>query len=469
MRRRARWVLLGAIGVVACLVVAHNILDSITERRRDESVARLQEKLAALVPELQPGGDENDQQGTPAQKQQTGSASEDGTGDAQDSAARWKQLFDLMDERLDYENNPDWANVLEVLWALRDEDKHLSDCTPEELAQMEAFLKANRDLVREIYALVEQGVPALAVELSGEVDDKRHLMLDHWWDVTSCCRLLALDAIVNSKRQNCPDAVKAVIAWMKLSDRLPFGYEPRVYPIQTVKEALYEVFVRETLPPELTQALLAQLEDSGSQRVFAERLGREASYQLQWVSDLPRSFHEDYGAAPFSTAQTYLLVCGTVAQPWLNMDVQVFADTTGQVLELTDLPYHKAEPQLARINEELDNRPLGRYRAWWGARDMVQNKFLKRAYDEAQLDLARLAVVLEQHRARHGQYPDTLDAVAPDLSGSLPLDPFTGEPYRYEPSVDRFQLYSAGPNRIDDGGRQGTRDGDIAWRGRDEE
>jgi hypothetical protein len=81
------------------------------------------------------------------------------------------------------------------------------------------------------------------------------------------------------------------------------------------------------------------------------------------------------------------------------------------------------------------------------------------------LDLMQMGILVEQHRARTGSYPESLDAIAPELGGSLPADPFTGEAYQYQPSDDGFLLYSVGMNRIDDGGRHEFGSGDIVWRG----
>ena len=86
------------------------------------------------------------------------------------------------------------------------------------------------------------------------------------------------------------------------------------------------------------------------------------------------------------------------------------------------------------------------------------------ARHEAQLDLMRIGLTLEQHYATHGVYPPSLDEVSYVLGG-VPVDPFTGEAYRYLPEADSFTLYSLGRNFEDDGAWPNFRDGDIVWRG----
>jgi hypothetical protein len=91
------------------------------------------------------------------------------------------------------------------------------------------------------------------------------------------------------------------------------------------------------------------------------------------------------------------------------------------------------------------------------------------AHFEAALDLMRIGISVEQYRASTGSYPATLDAIASSIGGTVPVDPFTGQPYRYQPSSASFLLYSVGPNLTDDGGTVDRRAGDIVWRGQEKE
>lgn len=65
-------------------------------------------------------------------------------------------------------------------------------------------------------------------------------------------------------------------------------------------------------------------------------------------------------------------------------------------------------------------------------------------------------------RRRPAGFP-TLDAVAHYFGGHVPVDPFTGEPFRYVPGQDGFRLYSVGGNLKDDGGEEKAH-ADIVWR-----
>lgn len=75
--------------------------------------------------------------------------------------------------------------------------------------------------------------------------------------------------------------------------------------------------------------------------------------------------------------------------------------------------------------------------------------------------LADIGYALAAFNAEHGRFPDTLDALVPDLLPAVPLDLFSGDSLRYELKEDGFLLYSVGENGIDDGGlRDGRTDAD---------
>ena len=74
-------------------------------------------------------------------------------------------------------------------------------------------------------------------------------------------------------------------------------------------------------------------------------------------------------------------------------------------------------------------------------------------FTQSSLDLARVACALERYRLMHGEYPETLDTLAPQFIGKLPHDVINGQPLHYRPTDDgQFILYSVGWNEKDDGG-----------------
>jgi hypothetical protein len=79
---------------------------------------------------------------------------------------------------------------------------------------------------------------------------------------------------------------------------------------------------------------------------------------------------------------------------------------------------------------------------------------MKVARIQAQVDLARVACALERYRLANGNYPETLDPLAPQFIAPLPHDLINGQPLHYHRTDDgKFILYSIGWDEKDDGGK----------------
>ena len=128
--------------------------------------------------------------------------------------------------------------------------------------------------------------------------------------------------------------------------------------------------------------------------------------------------------------------------------------------ELEALTYHEAIPGHHMQNAiALEEAAIPRFRRsgyftaygeGWGLYSERLGKELG-FYADPWSEFGRLA--LELHRARHGRYPELLQALVPGELAELLPDPFSGEPlvYRLEPD-GTYVLYSVGSDLFDDGG-----------------
>ena len=73
--------------------------------------------------------------------------------------------------------------------------------------------------------------------------------------------------------------------------------------------------------------------------------------------------------------------------------------------------------------------------------------------DQANLKLTQVAAALAIYRIDHGEYPAALAELETDgILQSVPNDPFTAAPFRYERRREGYLLYSLLQNRTEDGG-----------------
>jgi len=118
-----------------------------------------------------------------------------------------------------------------------------------------------------------------------------------------------------------------------------------------------------------------------------------------------------------------------------------------ELLRLAPRPYHEVADRVEELCTALpEDGSLLSVRCHWVAalRDSAR-RFALQADHEAHIDVTMLAIRLERFRARHGAYPDTLDALAADAGEALPKDPRSGRPYGYRLTEHRFDLYAPGP------------------------
>jgi hypothetical protein len=130
--------------------------------------------------------------------------------------------------------------------------------------------------------------------------------------------------------------------------------------------------------------------------------------------------------------------------PLAMQDVAAYVEAIGDFLRVAERPYHETRGELDALV-----RKHGEFAPWYASqsKDLVRGiPGLTRtmAKSEAKMSMAKVALELERHRAQHGEYPATFDA----LKAPPPRDPFTGQPFAYRKEGGGFILESPGaPDR----------------------
>jgi hypothetical protein len=82
------------------------------------------------------------------------------------------------------------------------------------------------------------------------------------------------------------------------------------------------------------------------------------------------------------------------------------------------------------------------------------------ACNQTDANEAAVACALERYKLANGNYPETLDSLAPRFMETVPHDIIGGEPLKYHRTDDgKFLLYSVGWNETDDGGQDSPKTG----------
>lgn len=89
---------------------------------------------------------------------------------------------------------------------------------------------------------------------------------------------------------------------------------------------------------------------------------------------------------------------------------------------------------------------------WLEARRAIRSVGHRHDQRRALLRMFAIELALHAHRLEKGSLPESLADMKPEFLEEIPNDPFTGGPFVYR-ITDSFELYSVGPDGVDDGGK----------------
>ena len=127
---------------------------------------------------------------------------------------------------------------------------------------------------------------------------------------------------------------------------------------------------------------------------------------------------------------------------------QLFTDSE-RLQAAAELPPGMRGPAVEQINSEIRKRRLNFETLLLPALGKLADA-CDRWHATTRCTAAALAA--ERYRRIHGDWPQSLDQLSPDLLAVVPTDPFTDDPLLYHRLPDGAVIYSVGPDGIDDGG-----------------
>ncbi len=459
---RERW-LIGLVAVVTILGTAMFGIYLVTERNRGAAVGKLKAKIAVFkqhasgrdAPAARKPGEEA------AGPEMVGSR--EAAAPKEDTVAAFARLFA---KRRTIDSDPRWQKAIELVgYAKR------SEWTDADRRSVAEFLDANRELIIELRRLAELGGPMYELDYS-----KGFAMeLPHLSQLRDCARLLAADATLAAGKGDYAEAVKDILAGMKLANGLV--KEP-ILISQLVRIAMDGIMYGEItqsmrgddLTPDMARELIGYASRSGGRDGFADSFTGEGFFGLEAFDGIRAGDLHSAGMSSQRGADAFLMrVYGSVfARPFLNMDEETYADIMARMSDAARLPFYEAKPLLDQISTEISELPRTRFMSRTLLPALTRAAEAQ-ALHEAQLGLMQVGLAVELYHAQNGEYPRTLDQVAPTLGGTIPHDPFTGQSYVYQPSGGGFVLYSAMGSAVDMSGRSRPysmdEQGNIVWRG----
>ena len=320
-------------------------------------------------------------------------------------------------------------------------------------------------------------LPGSRFPLNYDSESPSAILLPHLAALKRCSQTLQLRAIAELQNGQPEKALADVKLALQLTDKIhtePFliSHLVRIRMVNLTLQPIYEGLAEHKWPEAQLVALGAELAKLDFLPDYGTAMRGEMVLCQEGIIDYLRrhpgqiSNMSDAGDSTQPTPAVsinYLIPSGWFYQNQLRCARLMVQ----QYLPLADLEHRIISPaSLRHANAALDLEfrhvsPYNRLEAmFFPAFGGAVRKF---AYAQTSVDLARTAIALERYRLARGEFPESLDALAPQFIAKLPHDVINGQPLHYCRTGDgQFLLYSVGWNETDDGGEVGlTKNGNV--------
>jgi hypothetical protein len=300
-------------------------------------------------------------------------------------------------------------------------------------------------------------------------DDPAEILLPHLGVLKQCSLALQLRAIAELQNGESEKAFDDVKLALRLADSVrtePFIITPlvRIAILQITLQPIYEGLAEHKwLDAQLAglDSELAKL-DFPADYEFSVRSERASSSKiLDWMEQKRSRFWDLFNMVDNDTQKTMnhfdiAMMIYLMPKGWYYQNKLVLAQMDQQWnLPMVNDSQQIIAPRMTRDSAAAVNamRPTPFNFFARLALPALGNYAQRTAYGQNAVNMARVAIALERYRLANGNYPDSLDALAPQFMEKIPHDIINGEPLHYRRTEDgQFVLYSVGWNETDDGG-----------------
>lgn len=178
------------------------------------------------------------------------------------------------------------------------------------------------------------------------------------------------------------------------------------------------------------------------------------------------SYMQSAGGETFDAAG--VLKFGAYKGPQQQKDCLFSLDAMEQLIQASKQEYPQALETAREAQTKLEQAAAGPPKERPVIACAVLPPLIK-VFDRAAAHVARARVMqaglaVERYRLAHaGQLPPSLSAVAPATIASVPVDPFDGQPLRYKRLPKGYTVYSLGPDRQDNQGKEKQGSSDAGY------
>jgi hypothetical protein len=275
-------------------------------------------------------------------------------------------------------------------------------------------------------------------------------------------QFLRLDALYSAHEH---DGAAADILRASINNARSLGDEPAILGfavyarcIERTHIALMDVLGRSTLTPTELKTLQDALQSEIVEPRFARAVRRERAY----IIEMDRAIREGRLTADAMFRRGWRrLLPDWLLGPRPPENRAHMLRIMSEAVDASRLPVEQQLDAMRQITEARKHQDPSTERLMQWLRGAVVDDQMS---CQADLRTAVLALAAERYRIAEGTWPKSAEfLMQAKYLKAVPLDPCDGRPVRYRRLLDGVIFYSIGPDRVDNGGAQGTDIGFRLW------
>ena len=332
-----------------------------------------------------------------------------------------------------------------------------------------AELEEARELVKQVQPVVKKLREAgyrtsCRFTLNYDVEPACNMILKHLSRLQASARLLALSSKVNLGQGKPDEALvdyEAILRLGHASDREPLVISMLVgIACRGIARKPVMAVLDDSEPS--AEALRKVLDSLGDVDDRSPYLAAMRGERCMGISVLKFVFQNPDERIPMFLEPKLKGTKVTVSG--LYTDALHYLELMESEVTLSRKPWHQSKADWEKIDHDLQEKATD-----YPLTTVLGSTLSKTAqiYDRAVAvdGVSQLAVALRLYRLKHGQYPEKLTALVPEVLKKLPTDPFSGKDYEYRREGKGFVVYSIGDDGVDNNGEEGTGNApDIAFK-----
>lgn len=329
-------------------------------------------------------------------------------------------------------------------------------------------------------------LPHSRFPLQYDSDDPAQILLPHLGSLRIASTTLQLRATAElqlGQSEKAAADVQLILRLAEASRNEPFliSHVVRILIVNTARQPIYEGLAKHQWSDAQLAALDSQLAQLDFLADYQYVMRSEAVFVARMIDNVQRTHQLDWYLNTFNAASPPAQkiihgACVIAPVGWFQENKLSFSKFyLDDCLPLVDMQHRTVSPVAVDAAETKlwnDLHPPRPYNVLQGLFLLPTGKFMgdkyvpteRFVYAQVCLDLTRVAIALERYRLAHGQYPGTLDALAPQFLAKVPHDIIGGGNLKYRSTGQNFILYSIGWNGKDDGGlRDPSKEAQAVW------